>query len=88
MHSERIWHCRVCGYGLDETPWGEDGMSPTYDFCPCCGVEFGYGDATIEGIKRWRSSWLKKGASWEDPSRRPFGWTRERQLALVPVEYK
>ena len=32
--------CPVCGYPLsDYNPWGDDGKTPTYDICPCCGVE-------------------------------------------------
>jgi len=50
--------CRVCGYNNLEPPWGDDGKSPTYDYCPCCGVEFGYQDACIEGIKSYRKKWL------------------------------
>lgn len=23
----------------DYNPWGDDGKTPTYDICPCCGVE-------------------------------------------------
>lgn len=31
--------CRVCGLPLDEDPWGEDGKTPNYTICPCCGVD-------------------------------------------------
>jgi hypothetical protein len=41
VHSEKN-HCRVCGYKSKDARWGEDGQSPLYDFCPCCGVEHGY----------------------------------------------
>lgn len=37
--------CHVCGYPLgDYNPWGDDGKTPTYDICPCCGVEWGNED--------------------------------------------
>lgn len=34
-------NCRVCGYYIDDLPWGKDGNCPTYEICPCCGDEFG-----------------------------------------------
>ena len=46
--------CRVCGYINDEITW-EKGIYPTYNICPCCGVEFGYEDsdlASIENIEK------------------------------------
>lgn len=36
------FYCRVCGLYLGYQPWGEDGKTPSYEICPCCGVEFGY----------------------------------------------
>lgn len=47
-------NCRVCGLHIDDLPWGQDGNSPTYDICPCCGVEFGYEDYTAESARRYR----------------------------------
>ena len=79
--------CLVCGLdlaGLDDLPWGADGDSPTYNFCPCCGVEFGYGDATIESAKRWRETWLAGGCEWFRPSERPNDWDASGQLAGLP----
>ena len=54
--------CRVCGLRQAEPPWGRDGASPTFDFCPCCGIEFGYHDASVEGARRARRAWLERGA--------------------------
>ena len=34
--------CRVCGKVQDDPTWGEDGKTPTFDICDCCGVQFGY----------------------------------------------
>ena len=28
-------NCRVCGYYIDDLPWGKDGNCPTYEICPC-----------------------------------------------------
>ena len=39
--------CPICGYPLDNyNLWGDDGKTPTYDICPCCGVEWGNEDYT------------------------------------------
>jgi hypothetical protein len=79
--------CFVCGLdltGLDELPWGEDGDSPTFNYCPCCGVEFGYGDATIEAAKTWRDTWLASGGDWVKSTRRPGQWDAALQLAGLP----
>ena len=38
------FYCRICGYRLGFEPWGDDGKTPTYEICPCCGVEFGNED--------------------------------------------
>ena len=87
------WNCRVCGleYTFDDPndlPWGADGRTPDYTFCDCCGVEFGYGDFTVVGARRWRSRWLEGGARWEDPKMTPSDWNLERQLDAVPSEFR
>jgi hypothetical protein len=33
--------CRICGLKQDFKPWGEDGKTPAFEICSCCGVEFG-----------------------------------------------
>ena len=59
--------CRVCGYDSTvDPPWGEDGRTPTYGFCPCCGVEPGYQDFTPLSAERFRAAWLAEGAPWRD----------------------
>lgn len=60
--------CRVCGYYSEEPPWGLTGDEPTFDICPCCGVEWGYEDATQLAIERYRNAWLASGAQWYDPT--------------------
>lgn len=59
--------CRVCGYEPPDPPWGMDGNSPTFVFCSCCGVEWGYGDATPKAIMAHRARWLSEGALWYEP---------------------
>jgi hypothetical protein len=75
--------CRVCGLLQSEPPWGCDGTSPTYDYCPCCGVEFGYGDASPAAVQRWRENWIAKGAKWAEPEEKPANWNMQEQL--IPV---
>ena len=80
--------CRVCGYENSEPPWGEDGESPCYGFCPCCGVEAGYQDYTVESAKEFRDSWIQAGAKWDMPWLKPADWSLEKQLNNIPEEFK
>lgn len=82
-----IFACRVCGYLADLPPWGDDGATPLYDYCPCCGVEHGYQDATVEGAKRFRKEWIENGAKWEEPELAPNDWEIYSQLANIPAEF-
>ena len=49
-------YCRVCGYRSDEPPWGDDGRSPSFNHCPCCGVEWGYQDLLPTAAERFRTT--------------------------------
>lgn len=88
MHSRDLYRCRVCGLDLPDPPWGIDGRSPNYEYCPCCGVEFGYGDASPVAARRSREAWLRDGASWSDPEERPCSWSLDEQLTGVPKDYR
>lgn len=59
--------CRICGFLLEEKPWGEDGEAPTYDICPCCGVEFGNEDYCLDSIREYRIRWINNGCQWFRP---------------------
>lgn len=72
--------CRVCGYELSFSPWGEDGMSPSYEICPCCGAEFGCDDYTPESTMAYRDKWINSGAEWFDQDMMPDNWCLEKQL--------
>ena len=80
--------CHVCGLLQDSPPWGEDGETPLFEICACCGVEFGYGDATIIAVHRTRDRWLEKGAKWFMPKFKPIDWSLGRQLAQIPEMFK
>jgi len=72
--------CRVCGLPQDQPPWGEDGKTPSFAICPCCGTEFGYHDATAKAIKAQRDRCLSSGAKWFEPRKKPQQWSLEEQL--------
>ncbi|HEX3315363.1 MAG TPA: hypothetical protein VHR72_10755 [Gemmataceae bacterium] len=82
MHSDlEIMRCRVCGLLQAEPPWGEDGKSPTFDYCACCGVEFGYQDANVLAIQRRRQKWIADGMAWDKPNEKPSNWNWREQLS-------
>jgi len=65
-----------------------EGTTPLYDYCPCCGVEFGYQDATLLGARNFRAKWLAGGAEWASPDERPSGWHLEDQMEHVPSAFQ
>jgi hypothetical protein len=87
MHSDASFRCRVCGVLNLDPPWGTDGRTPLYEFCPCCGVEHGYQDATPAAARRFRGDWIAAGAPWDEPSLKPEGWDLTDQLSYVPVQF-
>ena len=80
--------CRVCGYELSEPPWGEDGQSPSWDICPCCGTEFGYNDCTLASVQKNRGEWILNGKKWFDKTKKPEDWNFDAQQANIPEEWK
>ena len=75
--------CKVCGYKLNYLPWGEDGETPCFDICPCCGVEFGNEDYTEESLKEYRAKWISEGAHWFDPNLQPQNWSLQEQISNI-----
>jgi len=88
MLSEGIAHCRVCGYRPGWLPWGETGTDPSWEFCPCCWVEFGYQDSSVAGARAYRQAWLASGATWSDTSVSHDGLTTAERLMFVPPGYE
>ena len=88
MSSDEKNRCRVCGLLLESPPWGDDGQTPLFEYCPCCGVEWGYPDATPEGARSFREKWLQRGGEWDSPDLRPSDWDRDKQLAAIPADYR
>ncbi|WP_061224952.1 hypothetical protein [Leptospira weilii] len=82
--------CPVCGYELDFLPW-ED-LDPSFGICHCCGIQFGYTDATPEGEGKeeqdsYREWWISHGMEWQskgifDP---PPNWDPKEQLKRIGI---
>lgn len=80
-------YCRVCGYELSASPWGEDGKSPTWEICPCCGAEFGYEDCTRASARKMREQWISSGKKWFEECEKPTDWNYEEQSVNVPDDF-
>ena len=86
FHSQANTHeCRVCGYYSKDYPWGEDGKSPSFQICPCCGVQYGIKDITPEEIQNERKLWVKNNYKWFNSNLKPAGWSSEEQLKNIPI---
>ena len=83
-----LWFCRVCGLDYDESPWGADGQQPDFSTCGCCGVTFGFDDATPAAARQFRAQWLAAGAAWFYPRQRPAGWEPAPQLTQLDPLYR
>jgi hypothetical protein len=85
MHKN---NCRVCGFELSSPPWGDDGESPSWEICPCCGTEFGYEDCTQVSSRVRRNRWISFGMKWFNEREKPANWSFEWQEKNIPAEYK
>lgn len=81
-------NCRVCGYYMEDAPWGDDGQSPTYEICPCCGVEFGNEDYTLESTIEYRNKWLSEKVTFYESKVKPQDWNFQNQMENIPKDYK
>jgi len=87
-YSEPNTHeCRVCGYYSEDFPWGEDGESPSFQLCPCCGVQFGKEDISLDSIKKYRDEWVSKGGKWYTKEEKPERWNLEVQMKNIPDKF-
>ena len=80
-------HYRVCGYLEDVAPGGNDGKTPLFECCQCCGVEHGYQDTTLDSSRQYRANWLANGAKWNSVQLKPVEWSLERQLSVIPRDF-
>lgn len=84
MQNEPTKYCRVCGLQQPHPQYGNDGKSPTYEICDCCGVEFGYEDLTRKSVMGYRKRWIEEGCKWFDPEAKPSDWNFNDQMRNVP----
>jgi hypothetical protein len=87
MHSKQNYFCRICGLEHQDLPWGEDGKTSSFDFCECCGCQFGYQDCLLESILKYRSDWIQSGAKWSEPNFKPLNWNLNEQLDRIDPIY-
>lgn len=78
--------CLSCG--LNGVCRKGDSGSSTFEICECCGIEFGYQDSTMEGVRAYREKWLSDGAQWFSPKEKPADWNLEKQLANLPERFR
>lgn len=83
-----INHCRVCGLYIDTPPWGENYTTPTYEICPCCGVEFGNEDYDYESVIIYRENWINQGANWFLNKEKPQIWNIKKQMMNIPKTFQ
>ena len=86
MRNKNI--CPVCGYvDLDFSPYDNHG-SPSFEICPCCGVEFGYDDFSISH-ESLREKWVCNGFKWfSKHNKPPQGWNPIKQLEEASLKVK
>lgn len=80
--------CRVCGYLYDVPIWNDFGEALLDESCPCCGVQWGEQDVTLEQIRAYRRRWLESGAPWVWPAIQPDDWELEHQLVNIPKAFR
>ncbi|MCB2410565.1 hypothetical protein [Hymenobacter lucidus] len=79
--------CRVCGFEDNDEPYGHNGDLPSFEYCPCCGVQHGYEDCLPEAAAAYRKNWLATGATFEMPKFRPASWNLAAQLRNIPLGF-
>lgn len=75
--------CRVCGWESAGYPWGEEGLKPSFEICPCCGVEFGNDDSSAKGVRQARARWMEDGYPWTVAEEKPVDWQADTQLGRL-----
>ena len=80
--------CRVCGYISDTPIWNDFGEAIIDEDCPCCGVQWGIQDVSLEDIRNRREAWLENGGHWVWPAIEPDNWDPTEQLVNIPKEFR
>ncbi len=86
MHKNK-YTCPICGYNqLDEPPYSDPSnfTGPSFDICPCCGIEFGYEDYGPKGPPFYheilRNRWVTGGMKFYRKDLRPDNFDPIDQL--------
>lgn len=88
MRNDTTNTCPVCGFSeLDEPAYDAHGCA-SFQICPCCGVEFGYDDAT-RSHKELRAQWIQRGMPWwSTVMKPPIHWNPVAQLQTLESREK
>jgi hypothetical protein len=66
--------CPVSGYDELREPAYDCFGDASFEICPCCGIEFGYEDAS-RSHESLRNDWIAKGMHWHSSVKAPPpGW--------------
>jgi hypothetical protein len=73
-----------------------NGLSPSDEICPCCGIQFGYTDAAggdLQARERlyqeWRLRWIAQGMLFKHKGNAlPQNWDPISQLKRIGVNVK
>jgi hypothetical protein len=86
---EQLKICRVCGFDNGFLVWGNDGKTPSYEICPCCGCEFGFDDDGHASTdpKHYRKEWIDSGTKWNVSRNKPKNWNFKEQMKNIPKKY-
>lgn len=77
-----LYTCLVCGYPeLDRDP------NDSHDFCPSCGIQYGYDDLYLDiSYEDYRAKWIKNGMQWQSRGvLQPPNWNPRQQLLNIGV---
>jgi len=85
--------CPVCGYDLGFPACR--GAAASHEYCPSCGIQFGYHDdceGNDEHARRkiyedWRNRWIAQGMKWSiQELHPPEGWDPIEQLRSIGIQ--
>jgi hypothetical protein len=85
--------CPVCGFDLDRPSWLND-RTPSFEICPCCGIQFGYHDLSKNRKTReltyiaWRVKWKDSGFRFHHAWLQPLHWDVAKQLKAIGIKVK
>src|SRR5262245_30318923 len=83
LRKKHGYDCPICGYDNLSRPTSNEGGGPSFEICPCCGVQFGYHDCGFPHAAL-RRMWREAGAPWHSKvTACPPKWNALEQLRLA-----